>query len=74
MSFSEHDDDKESQDEALLLAVSAHTLARYLGVTPKAVYDLAKGGVIQRGPGGLFPLQDSVRRYCDYLRGQVNTP
>jgi hypothetical protein len=66
------DDDNDARDQTSLLAVSANTLARYLGVTPKVIYDLAKAGVIQRAPGRLFPLQDSVRRYCDYLRGQVN--
>jgi hypothetical protein len=70
MSFSQQDDDKEPVDDTCLLAVSANTLARYLGVTPKVVYDLAKAGAIERGPGRLFPLQDSVRRYCDYLRAR----
>jgi hypothetical protein len=40
-------------------------------VTPKVIYDLAKAGVIERGTGRLFPLEDSVRRYCDYLRRQA---
>ena len=57
-----------SNREAPLPAVSANTLARCFGVTPKVVYDLAKTGVIERGPGRLYPLEDSVRRYCDYLR------
>jgi hypothetical protein len=36
-----------------LPAVSANTLARCLGVTPKVIYDLAKAGVIGRGSGRL---------------------
>ena len=34
----------ELQGERPLPAVSANTLARCLGVTPKVVYDLAKAG------------------------------
>lgn len=54
--------------ERPLPAVSANTLARCLGVTPKVVYDLAKAGIIERVAGRLYPLEDSVRRYCDHLR------
>jgi hypothetical protein len=61
-----------SNGEAPLPAVSANTLARCLGVTPKVVYDLAKEGVIERGAGRLYPLEDSVRRYCDHLRRQAS--
>ena len=53
-----------------LPAVSAQTLARWLGVSPKVVYDLTKAGVIEHGPGRLYPLEDSVRRYCDHIRRQ----
>jgi hypothetical protein len=62
--------DKENDDhgEVSLPPVSANTLARCLGVTPKVVYDLAKVGVIERGAGRLFPLEDSVRRYCEHIR------
>ena len=60
-----------SNREAQLPAVSANTLARCFGVTPKVVYDLAKAGVIERGSGQLYPLEDSVRRYCDHLRQRV---
>lgn len=52
-------------------AVSANILARYLGIPPKDVYDLAKVGVLKRLPGRLFELEESVRRYCDHLRRQV---
>ena len=57
--------------EAPLPAVSANTLARCLGVTPKIIYDLTKEGVIERGSGRLFQLEDSVRRYCEHLRRQT---
>jgi hypothetical protein len=57
--------------ECKLPAVDANTLARLLGVSPKEVYDLAKAGVIERGAGRTFALEDSVRRYCDHMRGQV---
>jgi hypothetical protein len=54
------DQDKEenqSNDEAPLPAVSANTLARCLGVTPKIIYDLTKEGVIERGSGRLSSLK-----------------
>jgi hypothetical protein len=59
------------EGETPLPAVSANTLARCLGVTPKVVYDLAKAGIIERGAGRLYPLEDSVRRYCDHIRRQT---
>ena len=58
------DQDKEenqSNGEAPIPAVSANTLARCLGVTPKIIYDLTKEGVIERGSSRLFQLEDSVR-------------
>jgi hypothetical protein len=58
-------------DEAPLPTVSANTLARCLGVTPKVVYDLAKAGILERGDGRLFSLEDNVRRYCDHLRQTI---
>ena len=45
----------ELQGERPLPAVSANTLARCLGVTPKVVYDLAKAGIIERGSGRSVP-------------------
>ena len=69
------DQDKEenqSNGEAPLPAVSANTLARCLGVTPKIIYDLTKEGVIERSSGRLFQLEDSVRRYCEHLRRQTS--
>jgi hypothetical protein len=65
---------KPDGEEASLPAVSANTLARCLGVSPKIVYDLTKSGIIERGAGRLYPLEDSVRRYCDYLRRQHPRP
>jgi hypothetical protein len=55
-----------------LPAVDANTLARILGVGTKTVYDLWKAGVIERGAGRLFEVEDSVRKYCDHLRRQVD--
>jgi hypothetical protein len=72
MKAGDQDSEKEnhSNEETPLPAVSANTLARCLGVSPKAIYDLAKAGVIERGAGRLFRLEDSVRRYCEHLRRQ----
>jgi hypothetical protein len=62
---------KPNGEEAPLPAVSANTLARCIGVTPKVVYDLTKAAIIERGSSRLYPLEDSVRRYCDHLRRQT---
>ena len=70
MSVPSEDREPKPSGEAPLPAVSANTLARCLGVTPKVVYDLAKAGIIKRGAGRLYPLEDSVRSYCDHLRRQ----
>ena len=48
--MTDRDEDQEHE-------VSANTLARWLGVSPKVVYDLAKDGVIERHAGRLFPLE-----------------
>jgi len=40
-------------------------------VSPKVVYDLTKVGVLEHGAGRLYPLEDSVRRYCDHIRGRT---
>jgi len=63
-------EETESNDDPPLPVVSANTLARCLGVTPKIIYDLTKEGVIERSSGRLFQLEDSVRRYCEHLRRQ----
>ena len=65
------EEENQSNGEPQLPAVSANTLTRCLGVTPKVIYDLAKEGVIERGSGRLFQLEDSVRRYCEHLRRQT---
>jgi hypothetical protein len=52
---SPNDDD---DNASLPTAVSANTLARYFGVSPKVIYDLAKAGVIERAAGRLFPFED----------------
>jgi hypothetical protein len=59
---------KNIPNEVQTEAVSAQTLARWLGVSPKVVYDLTKVGVLEHGSGRLYPLEDSVRRYCDHIR------
>jgi hypothetical protein len=40
-------------------------------VTPKVIYDLTKEGIIERGSGRLFQLEDIVRRYCEHLGRQT---
>jgi len=65
------EEENQSNGEPPFPPVSANTLARCLGVTPKVIYDLTKEGVIERGPGRLFQLEDSVRRYCEHLRRQT---
>jgi hypothetical protein len=69
--FPDRDQEQSPKGETPLPAVSGNTLARILGVTPKLVYDLAKAGIIKHGAGRLYPLEDSVRRYCDYIRQQT---
>jgi hypothetical protein len=44
--------------------VDGATLARLLGVGPKEIYDLTRDGVLTRGAGRLFEVEDNVRRYC----------
>ena len=51
--------------------IDANTLAQMFGVTPKEIYDLTKADVIARGLGRLYSVEDSVRRYCNWLRGKV---
>jgi hypothetical protein len=51
--------------------VDSATLARLLGVPPKTIYDLHRAGVIERQPGKMFALEDAVRKYCEWLRGQA---
>ena len=58
-------------DNAALPSVDANALAKMLGVTPKEVYDLTKVGVVERGAGRTYSIEESVRRYCEWLRGKV---
>jgi len=51
-----------------LNTVSAPVLARWLGVSGKAIYELAKAGVVVRAGGGRYRLAESVTRYCEHLR------
>jgi hypothetical protein len=50
------------------LNTSSRTLARWLGVSGKAVYDLGRVGVLVRVAGGMYRLEESVRGYCEHLR------
>ena len=47
---------------------TAPVLARWLGISGKSVYDLAKAGVLVRSSRDQFLLEESVRRYCDHIR------
>jgi len=49
------------------LATSS-VLARWLGISGKAVYDLAKAGILVRVSRNQFSLEESVRRYCEHVR------
>jgi hypothetical protein len=71
MQSSHNDKEKHSNEEPPLAAVSSNTLERRFGVTLKVIHDLAKAGVIERSYGWLFPLEGSIRRYCEYLRKQT---
>ena len=50
------------------LVASGPVLARWLGITGKAVYDLAKAGILVRVGRDQFSLEESVRRYCEHIR------
>jgi biotin operon repressor len=56
------------------LAVSGPVLARWLGISGKAVYELAKSGILVRVSRDQFLLEESVRRYCDHIRRSVLQP
>jgi hypothetical protein len=71
MNFPDRDQEQSPKGEPPLPAVSAQTLARSLGVSPKVVYDLTKAGVIEHRTGRMYALEDSVRRYCDHIRRQT---
>jgi hypothetical protein len=47
---------------------SGPVLARWLGISGKAVYELAKAGILVRVSRDQFSLEESVRHYCEHLR------
>jgi hypothetical protein len=47
--------------------VSGEELARWLGLSGKEIYDLAKAGILVR-VGRPYRLEESVRRYCKHSR------
>jgi hypothetical protein len=53
---------------------TAPVLARWLGISGKAVYELAKAGVLVRVSRDYFLLEESVRRYCEHLRQAAPQP
>ena len=55
---------KQNSDDA----VTAPVLARWLGVSGKTVYELAKAGIVVRAGHGLYKLEESVTRYCAHTR------
>ena len=48
--------------------VTAAVLAKWLGVSRKTVFELAKAGVAVRVRRGLYALEESVTRYCEHVR------
>jgi phage terminase Nu1 subunit (DNA packaging protein) len=48
--------------------VTAHALANMLGVSKKAISELAKRGIIVPVGRGRYALEASVNSYCAYLR------
>jgi phage terminase Nu1 subunit (DNA packaging protein) len=50
------------------IAVDGHTLAKALGLTNRAVTQLAKEGVAVKLGRGSFDLVESTRRYCEKMR------
>ena len=58
----------ESETSSDGLLASGPVLARWLGISGKAVYDLAKAGILVRVGRDQFSLEQSVRRYCEHIR------
>jgi phage terminase Nu1 subunit (DNA packaging protein) len=50
------------------LRVTGPELARWLGVSGKIVYELAKEGIVVRATREEFLLEESIRRYCEHIR------
>jgi phage terminase Nu1 subunit (DNA packaging protein) len=48
---------------------SATDLANITGITKQRIYQLVDQGVIKKSERGVFNLAESVRRYCEYIRG-----
>jgi phage terminase Nu1 subunit (DNA packaging protein) len=48
--------------------VTASVLANMLGVSKKAISDLAKRGIVAPAGRGRYALEASVNSYCAYLR------
>jgi phytoene/squalene synthetase len=48
---------------------TAPVLARWLGISGKAVYELGKAGVLVHVSRDHFLLEESLRRYCEHIRG-----
>jgi phage terminase Nu1 subunit (DNA packaging protein) len=51
--------------------VHANELAVWLGITPTAVRDAARRGVLERTDSRRFPLRGSIQKYCAHLRKLV---
>ena len=51
--------------------VTASVLANMLGVSKKAIADLAKRGIVAPAGGGRNALEASVNSYCAYLRAMA---
>jgi phage terminase Nu1 subunit (DNA packaging protein) len=51
--------------------VTARTLANLLGVSEKAISELAKRGIIAPAGPKRYSLQASVSSYCAYLRAMA---
>jgi phage terminase Nu1 subunit (DNA packaging protein) len=48
--------------------VTARALANLLGVSEKAISELAKRGIVAPASRGRYALEASVNSYCAYLR------
>ena len=59
---------REGKKQNLDDAVTAPILARWLGVSGKTVYELAKAGIVVKAGRGLYKLEESVTRYCEHVR------
>ena len=59
---------RESKKQSFDDAVTAPVLARWLGVSGKTAYELAKAGIVVRAGRGLYKLEESVTRYCAHTR------